>query len=66
MMSALVPMWIIGGSFVGLLILAFSFKGSSARGGSMPRLAGRPDQLGNDPSAPLLDPMAPGAPRRFV
>lgn len=66
MMSALVPMWIIGGSFVGLLILAFSFKGPSAMGGGIRRLPGRPVYTATDPSAPLFDPMAPGAPRRFV
>jgi hypothetical protein len=33
MTGTLIPMWIIGGPFVGLLILAFSFKGSSAMSG---------------------------------
>jgi hypothetical protein len=32
-MSALIPLWIIGGPFIGLLILAFSFKGQSSMGG---------------------------------
>jgi hypothetical protein len=30
MTGTLIPMWIIGGPFIGLLILAFSFKGPSA------------------------------------
>ncbi len=33
-MNSLIPMWILGGPFVGLLILAFSFKGPSAMGGN--------------------------------
>jgi hypothetical protein len=33
MMETLIPMWIIGGPFIGLLILAFSFKGPSAMSG---------------------------------
>lgn len=32
-MSAFIPIWIIGAPFVGILILAFSFKGPSAMGG---------------------------------
>lgn len=31
-MNSLIPMWIIGAPFAGLLILAFSFKGPSAMG----------------------------------
>jgi hypothetical protein len=34
MKEALIPAWIIGGPFIGLLILAFSFKGPSSMGGS--------------------------------
>jgi hypothetical protein len=64
-MSAIVPMWIIGGPFIGLLILAFSFKGPSAMGGTGHRLPPRTNHA-PDPSAPLLDPMAPTAPRRLV
>lgn len=33
MTGTFIPMWIIGGPFIGLLILAFSFKGSSAMEG---------------------------------
>jgi hypothetical protein len=65
-MSALVPMWIIGGPFIGLLILSFSFKGPSSMGGNGSRLPPRTGATGIDSSAPLLDPMAPGAPRRIV
>jgi hypothetical protein len=36
-MHQLIPIWIIGGPFIGLLILAFSFKGPSAMGGRDPR-----------------------------
>ena len=68
-MNTLIPMWIIGGSFIGMLILSFSFKGSSAMGGSGTRYPPRTqDNVHNpaDPSAPLLDPMHPNAPRRHV
>jgi hypothetical protein len=64
-MSAFIPLWIIGGPFVGLLILSFSFKRPSAMGGTGTRIAPRTGTI-HDPSAPLLDPMAPGAPRRNV
>jgi hypothetical protein len=30
-MNPLIPLWIIGGPFIGLLILSFSFKGPSSR-----------------------------------
>jgi len=33
MTGILIPLWIIGGPFIGLLILAFSFKGPSAMSG---------------------------------
>jgi hypothetical protein len=66
MMSPLIPLWIIGGPFVGLLILAFSFRRPSAMGGTAPRLAPRERYVGEDRSAPLLDPMHPNAPRRLV
>jgi hypothetical protein len=33
MTAPFIPIWIIGGPFVGLLILAFSFKGSSSLSG---------------------------------
>jgi hypothetical protein len=65
-MNAFIPMWIIGGPFVGLLILSFSFRGpTSAMGGAGTRIAPRTGTM-PDPSAPRLDPMAPGAPRRNV
>jgi hypothetical protein len=63
-MNPLIPLWIIGGPFVGLLILAFSFKGPSTIG-SAPRSAPRGREV-PDPSAPLLEPMHPDAPRRRV
>jgi hypothetical protein len=65
-MNPLIPLWIIGGPFIGLLILAFSFKGPSAMGGTAPRLAPRASNGYPDPAAPLLDPMHPKAPRRFI
>jgi hypothetical protein len=71
-MDTLIPLWIIGGPFVGVLILSFAFKGSSAMGGPVPRMAPRrlDTPLGRDVSvdrsAPLLDPMHPDAPRRLV
>lgn len=64
-MNAFIPLWIIGGPFVGLLILSFSFKGPSAMGGTGTRIAPRTGTI-PDPSARLLDPMAAGAPRRNV
>jgi hypothetical protein len=33
MSAALIPVWIIGGPFIGMLILAFSFKGPSSMSG---------------------------------
>jgi len=65
-MNPLIPVWIIGGPFIALAILAFSFKGPSAMGGSGPRQPPRGRDVGLDPSAPLLDPLAPSAPRRLV
>jgi hypothetical protein len=64
-MSVLVPIWIIGGPFIAILILSFAFKGPSAMGGGGPRLTPR-DGTAIDPSAPFLDPIASGAPRRTV
>jgi hypothetical protein len=63
-MSAIIPAWIIGGPFIGLLILSFSFKGASAMGGTGLRMPPRGQMP--DSSADLLDPMHPGAPRRLV
>ena len=65
-MNSFIPMWIIGGPFVGLLILSFSFRGASSMGGSLPRPPQRDRDLPSDRSAPLLDPMHPDAPRRTV
>jgi hypothetical protein len=64
-MNALIPAWIIGGPFLALVILSFSFKGPSAMGGSGTRYPPRDNRL-EDPSAPLADPMHPGASRRHV
>jgi hypothetical protein len=63
-MHTLIPLWIIGGPFVGLLILSFSFGGSSAMGGAVPRIPARASDVGADRSSPLLEPMHPEAPRR--
>ena len=65
-MNSLIPLWIIGVPFIALLALSFSFKGSSAMGGSLPRLEPRSTHGAIDRSAPLFDPIAPGAPRRTV
>lgn len=68
-MNTLIPLWIIGGPFVGILILSFSFKGPSAMGGSVPRVPPRSRDyrdMSADPSAPLGDPMHANAPRRLV
>ncbi len=64
-MSTFIPVWIIGGPFVGLLILSFAFKGPSAMGGVVPREAPRRDTA-VDRSAPLLEPLHREAPRRIV
>jgi hypothetical protein len=61
--NSLVPIWIIGGPFVGLVILAFSFRGPSTVTGAT-RLS--PADRQPIPSAPLLDPMHPDAPRRRI
>jgi hypothetical protein len=65
-MPSLIPIWILGGPFIGLLVLSFSFKGSSAMGGTAPRLPPRGSEELTDTSAPLLDPLHPSAPRRIV
>ncbi len=65
-MNMFIPAWIIGGPFIGLLILSFSFKGPSAMGGTAPRLPPRSRDGSSDLSAPISDPMYPGAPRRIV
>jgi len=64
-MSPFIPVWIIGGPFIGLLILAFSFKGASAMGGSLPRVAPR-DQYSVASPTSLADPIYPNAPRRNI
>lgn len=65
-MNAFIPLWIIGGPFVGILILSFSFKGPSAMGGAVPRMPPRGRDMPVDPAAPLTQPMHPDAPRRLV
>ena len=50
-----IPVWIIGGPFIGILLLSFAFKGPSAMCGSLPRIPPR-RVVGLDPSAPLFDP----------
>ncbi len=64
-MMTLVPVWILGAPFVGLLILFFSFKGPSAMGGDLPRPGPR-SRSATDSSAPLAQPMHPDALRRNV
>ena len=67
MMQALIPVWILGAPFVGLVILLFSFRGSSAMGGDLPRPSPRPLRGSSSPpdaSAPLMQPMHPDAMRR--
>ena len=65
-MGLFIPLWIIGGPFAALLILSFSFRGSSAMGGSSIRLPPRGENRPPDPSSPLFDPMHVDAPRRLV
>jgi hypothetical protein len=65
-MHSFIPVWIIGGPFVGLLILSFAFKGHSAMGGSAPRNPPRGYDDVADRSSPILEPMHPDAPRRIV
>lgn len=65
-MNALIPLWIIGGPFLALLFLSFSFKGPSAMGGSGTRYPPRGQLEPVDSSAPIADPMYPNAPRRHV
>jgi len=62
-MTTLIPMWILGAPFIGILILAFSFKGPSAMGGTLPRTR-RIVRAAPDSSAPILQPMHPEAIRR--
>jgi hypothetical protein len=64
-MDTLIPLWIIGGPFIGLLILAFAFKGPSAMGGLAPRLPPRRAEY-LDAGVPLTDPVHPESPRRYV
>jgi hypothetical protein len=40
-MTALIPIWIIGAPFIGLLILSSAFGASSSMGGTAPRTVGR-------------------------
>lgn len=65
-MNQFIPVWIIGGPFIALLILSFSFKGSSAMGGHLPRPVPRDREPALDRSAAILEPMHPEAPRRNV
>jgi len=65
-MNTFIPIWIIGGPFIGILLLSFSFKGPSAMGGSLPRIAPRRNAAALDRSAPLLDPLHPDATRRHL
>jgi len=64
-MSAFIPVWILGAPFVGLLILAYSFKGPSAMGANVPRTAtGYGPAL--DSRTSMADPMRSDATRRVV
>jgi hypothetical protein len=61
-MTSLIPVWILGAPFAGLLILSFIFKRPRAMGGDFPRGLRR-DRLATDLS-PSLQPMNPDAVRR--
>jgi hypothetical protein len=65
-MSTIIPIWIIGAPFLALLALSYMFKGQSAMGGTLPREEWLARSHAVDRSAPLLDPVAPNAPRRSV
>jgi hypothetical protein len=62
LMTNLIPVWILGAPFVGLLILSFSFKGASAMGRDLPRQM--PNERSTDTSASILQPIHPDAARR--
>jgi hypothetical protein len=64
-MHTFIPVWIIGGPFIGILLLSFAYRGPSAMGGSLPRIPPR-RAGGLDHSAPIFDPLHPDAPRRSV
>jgi hypothetical protein len=55
-MTSLIPVWILGAPFVGLLILSFSFKRPTAMAGDLPRTLTR-DRMATDTSATPLQPM---------
>jgi hypothetical protein len=61
-MTNLIPVWILGAPFVGLLILSFSFKGASAMGRDLPRQM--PNERSTDSPASPLQPAYPDAVRR--
>jgi hypothetical protein len=64
-MSAFIPVWILGAPFVGLLILAYSFKGPSAMGAALPRTS--PDYRSASERRPsLTDPMHSDTTRRVI
>jgi hypothetical protein len=64
-MSAFIPVWILGAPFVGLLILAYSFKGPSAMRADLPGTSpGYRSALDSRPS--MADPMHSDATRRLT
>ncbi len=62
-MPDLIPVWILGAPFVGVLILAFSFKGPSSMGGHLPRPLPR-TRFANHTSSPVLQPTHPDRVRK--
>ena len=69
-MNTFIPVWILGGPFLGIILLSLVFKGQSAMGGSAPRLVrGRSESAysyAGDKSAPLSNAIHADAPRRLV
>ena len=64
-MNSLLAFWILAMPVVGLFVLSFVFRGSRVLNGSTSRYLRRDPNV-TEPSAPLLDPMYPSAPRRVV
>lgn len=63
-MTSLIPVWILGAPILGILVLAFSFKGPGPTGAELRRPLST-DRSATDSSAPLLQPMHPEAARRI-
>lgn len=52
MTGTFIPVWIIGGPFIGLLVLAFSFKGPSAMEGGRGLRTGNQGPITRDAAIP--------------